>query len=837
MRILSAKITGNKRLQLAKISGIEIDFVALCQTIIGTNGSGKSTVLREYSPLPANSSDYIKGGGKEVQFLARDGEEYIATSEFNHGWLHSMIRVSDNVELNPGKTRQVQKQIVEQLTGLTEEIFDILVGDTTFTQMAPNKRREWILSFSGSDLEYAMKVYRDLNKRYMDSVALQKHYAKRLATELEGVLGEDQVEELKRDAKAYVDRINMLMLERDSNVDPTVNSEQIIDRLARAMASEENLFNRIADYKVVLPEGLSLDIQDSRDVDRIVANIQNDVDLKKRELAIAYEEHEAMKKYMDMLDRSGAGGVDDLKVELAHLDSTVETLTNQIDSHLDENDPAQAKWALNTILFEFIENINLLPSDVNEYEQKAEYTQRQIGTARDLIAKRTAEQREIDHKLYHWSNVEPVQCPDCTSVFAPGVDQHQMERLKVEYGTLDRTIEELNHSLEDLIGFASEYDQYKQRVNRIQSIMREYQVLNPLWNMIRTHIDTNQPAMMINGIVHSYAADMDLSIQIYNLKKERYTKGLILESALAITQGHGDVSADRITRIEQRIKLIMSEIDDANAHINAIRAFSRSVVDLDSLNEKHREVINAINVLTYNYQMTLRNECLDEDIGLLQGQLAVTQSKLSDATTAHALIEDLRVCKRSADEDVIVHKALVNGLSPSNGLIGKRIRSFADRFIAQMNAYIGTVWTYPMQIIAGDMDAAVDCKFPLESEGELSDGKIKVVSPDIAKSSSAQTDIINIAFRLTAMLCLGLNDFPLYLDEAGVRMDEKHRDRFNGLIEQLMERKQVSQVFMISHYAAMHGVFTNADITVIDKANIINIPREYNQNAVITYME
>lgn len=837
MQILSAIIKGNKRLQLAKIDSIEIDFIALCQTIIGTNGSGKSTLLREWSPLPAISSDYVKGGGKTVQFLANDGEEYIATSELGHGWTHGLVRVSDNVELNPGKTRQVQKQVVEQLTGITEELFDVLVGDTTFTQMAPNKRREWILSFSGSDLEFAMKVYRDLNKRYMDSVALQKHYAKRLATELESVMGEDQVNELKESAKAYIDRINLLMLERDSSVDPTVSSDQLIDRLARAVTSQESLFDRIDKYKVTIPENLNLDIQSSEDVERIVAGIQGDIDLMKRELAMAYEEHEAMKNYMDMLSRTGAGGVEELKAELVNIEAQIEDALKSIDSHLDEVDPTQAKWVLDSILFELIEHINLLPTDIGEHEKQEIENRNRMQSARELIASNSAKLREIDHKLYHWSNVEPVQCPDCTSVFAPGVDQQQMERLKQEYAALENKLNELNNILERTSEYAAEFDQSRQRMARVQNIMREHQILNPLWKLIRTHIDTNGPAMMINAIIHGYAKDLEHSVRVQNLRNEHHTKGMVLSAATAITQGHGDVSADRVLKIEQRIKDIHNDMTSANAHIQTMRAFSRDVDELDKLNHQHREAVNAISVLVYNYQLTLRNECLDEDIGLLQSQLATTQAKLSDANTVQALIDDLRASKKSADDDVLIHKTLVAGLSPSNGLIGQRIRSFADSFIAQMNAYIAMVWTYPMQIIAGDMDAAVDCKFPLESEGELSDGKIKVVSPDISKSSSAQTDIINIAFRLTAMLCLGLDNTPLYLDEAGVRMDEKHRDRFNGLIEQLMERKQVSQVFMISHYAAMHGVFTNADITVIDKSNIINIPREYNQNAVINYID
>lgn len=836
-KIHSAKITGNIRLQLAKIGSIEINFESDCQTIIGTNGSGKSTLLREYSPLPPVSADYIKGGGKTIHFEDDKGVQYVAESENKHGWTHSLIRISDGVELNPGKTRQVQKQLIEQICGLTEELFDILVGDVTFTQMAPNKRREWILSFSGSDLEYAMKIYRDLNKRLMDSIALQKHYAKRLATELEGVMGEDQINDLRRSAKLCIERINLLMMERDSTVDPSVSSSQIIDHLARTQSLEEKIFSQIEQYKVAVPEGLNLDIASREDVDRAIGIIRSDISIMQRDLNAAYEEHATLDKYMKMLSSAGANGIDDLKLRVDELNAQLLDLQARRSLDITFNQPAQAQWALKSILFEVIELINLMPTDIPEYEMGGMRNAQQIREVRELIAKKQGELKEHDHKLYHMSNVDQVQCPQCTLVFAPGVDPNHVDQLKHAYGTVENQIATLDLKLNDLMDIAMEHDQYHQRTNRLQQIMHNNDCLSPLWNMIRSHIDRNEPTLMLNTMIHEYGAELDLAVQCDTIGQELYTRKMILDNAMAITQGHGDVNADRINSINTRITDTLNRMGEAKKYIQAIETFARAANDLDNLNAQYQDTVDQISALLLNYQLTLRNECLDEDIGVLQTQLASTQSTLSDATTAAALIEELRRNKKQADEDVAVHKSLVDGLSPNTGLIAKNIRTFIDGYVDQMNSFVGEVWTYPMKIIGCDIDAAVDCKFPLESEGELSGGVIKVVSPDISKSSSAQTDIINFAFRLTAMMCLGFEGYVLYLDEAGVRMDEKHRDRFNGLIERLLERKQVSQIFMISHYAAMHGVFTNADITVVDKTNIINIPREYNQNVTIEYLE
>lgn len=93
-------------------------------------------------------------------------------------------------------------------------------------------------------------------------------------------------------------------------------------------------------------------------------------------------------------------------------------------------------------------------------------------------------------------------------------------------------------------------------------------------------------------------------------------------------------------------------------------------------------------------------------------------------------------------------------------------------------------------------------------------------------------EIVNLAFKLTGMLYLGLTDYPLYLDELGAAFDEQHRINVMNFVKQLMEVNQHSQMFLISHYAASWGVFTGAQVLVLDGSNIA-IPQEYNKHAVL----
>lgn len=64
-------------------------------------------------------------------------------------------------------------------------------------------------------------------------------------------------------------------------------------------------------------------------------------------------------------------------------------------------------------------------------------------------------------------------------------------------------------------------------------------------------------------------------------------------------------------------------------------------------------------------------------------------------------------------------------------------------------------------------------------------------------------------------------------------MDDTHRIRAMKMIYDAVVNNQCSQMFFISHFAPQHGVFTQAEVLVINPDNLQTIPDNYNAHAKI----
>ena len=73
------------RLRLKNIEYFEMNPSEPVQLILGTNGSGKSSIMMELSPLPSEASDYRDGGYKEIH-IEKDKQQ----------WFQAGVRASKN---------------------------------------------------------------------------------------------------------------------------------------------------------------------------------------------------------------------------------------------------------------------------------------------------------------------------------------------------------------------------------------------------------------------------------------------------------------------------------------------------------------------------------------------------------------------------------------------------------------------------------------------------------------------------------------------------------------------------------------------------------------------
>lgn len=835
MRFNSLELTDNNRLLLAMIKKINLTYTEDCQITIGTNGSGKSTVMRETSPLPAIADDYMIGGGK-VARVTHKGEKYTATSikVTEKGWKHSLIHEEDETELNPGGTRAVQKQLVEEIFGLTEEIFDILVGDTVFTNMSPALRREWILSFSGSDLEYAMEVYKKLAVKQREAQTLQRHYAGRLATELGNQIKDDEIEHLRIVTKQSTDSINQLMLEKDGTRQPSHQIQRQIDDITTEV--QERLEDIIHSEHII--DGyFGGEVKDLADVGIVLQDMSAQKEGLKQHLKSLYHRADRMREFLRTLESSGAGGVAELEEVTKHKQEEVDDWMGLIHHHHTHTDAEALCGLLSGQIGIITDLLHSIPDNTS-----GEYTpdryMRLVNEQKSImvdINQIDSKSKDIEHQLYHLQNVSAVDCPDCHSHFTPGASDSQITALRDKLSAFGNSRHQRESLIEELDLKLTEQKAYQQKVMDLNQFIDRMPKLKPLWNLIApldVYRGGNAKAVTV---AMQYLNDLELSCDI--LKHEAVIRANkdIIESISQLTQGQNVVNEAELTSLDQEISNTLRDIEQLDARFRTLKQFESQAQSLTMDAEQYHQRVYELRDLTIDYLLSLRNECIEEDIREQQIVLANVQAKLHSSLTGKALIDELRRNKEIVDEDLKCLSVMEAKLSPKNGLIATHIKTFFDQFIEQMNAIIAEVWTYPMQIMVSDIVAdGMNCKFPVVVESVEHGVNAKVTSKDVAKTSSSQIDIINFAFRIVAMMCLGLEEYPLYLDEVGIRMDEKHRDRFNAFIERYMEAKQGSQMFMISHYVAMHGIFTQAEICLLDKQNIMNLPDFFNRHVEIT---
>ena len=163
MKILSLKLSGYKRFLLSNLTNFEINVTSDIQLILGTNGSGKSSLLEALSPYPQSRTDFIKGGSKYLE-IEHNNSNYLLISNYNGTVKHQFIR--NGINLNEGGTATIQKELVEQELSFNNQLHNLLTGKVTFSNMTPLQRREWIMKISNIDLSYALCKYDEVKTRF-----------------------------------------------------------------------------------------------------------------------------------------------------------------------------------------------------------------------------------------------------------------------------------------------------------------------------------------------------------------------------------------------------------------------------------------------------------------------------------------------------------------------------------------------------------------------------------------------------------------------------------------------------------------------------------------------
>ena len=822
MKIEKLILEGYRQLMLSDTHYFEYTPKQCLQLILGTNGSGKTSVLFELTPYPAHHSCFITNGRKCIE-IEHEGKHYVLDSKYPGGsGNHSFYCVDTDEEMNPGATYRIQQQLVDQVFGWDKDLMELMLGATSFTSMSTNQRREWLKRLCVVDMDRSFATLKAASSQQRDARGTIAQIGKRLIQEAKEQVDFQEIDRLKAEVKTHHAKLEELYPKRR----PLKNVSVELDK-ARARCDEDAA--KYLRRSVMPPHGL------------FFAN-QGDVTAYLRK-----EQEEAVRlkqKYKGLLEN-----IDQLTRELAQLDTNDGVTLEEAEKHVKELDAQiaiqQEKQFAPTRLpvvsfygrgfdFTVVESLyrrfSGLLSTIPDNEQ-ALFSQESRRKAeekyRTLNGMLEAAQHDVKlnrERLARMKACEEVECPRCHHDFKPGVNPRDPQLCEDKIKELHDKIDKLLPAIEETQTFLNDLGDYLNYVGQFRELFNQHDYCVELKDYCIEHkVAFRTPRAWLTDL-ESWFERSKVLYEIGRLEKTRSdyadriaffkntdTAGIKrrrellcqLEGQLHDTQLQQNDVRNRIVRIEQYI------VDKREEELAGKRLLERYQQLLSDVKDTFDNAFQA---------------GLSEEIQTHQTAVALLEEKLHQHAMKEGGRQALERQKTDAERDQYIYGLIVDALSPIDGLIGRYLKSSMGNVVSRMNALISRIWSYPLEVLTSPLEKdELTYKFPLNADNGA------VIAPDIKQGSSAQRDIVNFAFKLTVMSILKRTDFPLYLDELGASFDEKHRIQLIDCIESMMENEHLHQVFFISHYAATHGAFSHADVAVLDPRNI-TVPRQYNQH-------
>ena len=816
MKIERLELYGYKRLMLSNIQRFVYTPEAPQQLILGTNGSGKSSILFELSPLPAQAANYAKDGFKDITISHR-GAQYRLVSAFKSGNKHSFLK--DNEELNPGGTGQVQKELVRREFGLTPELHEILIGDLKFTDMPPMRRRDWITALSSADFSYALGVFNKLRTAARDHQGAVRHLKQRLTQETNNLKTLVELEGLEEKSQQLRDELTLLLSSRTPGVD---HFDALSTELDGYLVQIRKLARATVQQIVPVPAGKSF--KSVQDVQTDLQAIENEVSLTQSLLERATKEYSDLEAMLASITGSGEVEIDNLDELLETEQVAVEELHASLELFKELEDGDVLLRDTDKVLPDLITLFAHLPDNTDRHfsRERVAAAQDAIREARKVVDKSSARLAQIHARLTLINSAKDTQCPKCLYVWREGYSENEVRQNEQWQSEHNAIIDQAQRAIAEHEAYLEAAQNYTALYNQFRGFVNGYPRMKALWDyLLENHCVTNRPETQTD-VFYIWRRDVERTAQIEASKRK--LKQLHELSDKQHQLGGSRHFHLRLQQLHHEIEETTGKLQDLRATVKDRRSYMSHVVQVDALAQELNQLLQRFQQCQSDLIVSLRNREIDRVVTAHQNELGVIQHQLNERRTLEGIVRDLSADLDRVELDYQATSLLAQALSPTEGLIAEQLRGSIQCLVDQINSIIASVWTYDLAVLPCGMESEeLDYKFPLQVRS------VDNIVSDISKGSTAQREIVNFAFVLTVMLYLGLSDYPLYLDELGAGFDEQHRTNVMGFVKQLIDTNHHSQLFMVSHYAANHGSFVSAQVLVLDGSNIA-VPGSFNQH-------
>lgn len=801
-----------KRFFLNKIDTLEYTPNKPMQIILGTNGCGKSQLLRQLNPLPANLKNEFYDKGYKYIEIEHLNKLYILSSGYVGSNKHSFI--VDELELNPGGTRKVQLDLVYEHFKITPDIIEILLNNNRLTIMPPNERKKWISELSNIDYRYSIGVYNKLRARHRDLVGGIKLLQDELVKSESNNIDKDQLEKLKTNKsklEEYYDYINSLYLHKNNNIDIEHIKNKLLSSTNNiSILTKPNINLEEAKQELTKHETLILEYNKSLEkYYKELSDLEKTLEPKDKELLLD--------KYKDITDK-------------------VNNLSKQNTLNLEVNNIKHYCSVFSNLYYDIVGILNELHEykDIRllskEDKDKIISMESNIKESIELSTRKLQLiEEELKHLNDHKSEEHKVSCPKCSHSWYNGYDINKVEQLTKEKDMLITKIDKLKIHNKNYTDKKTKIEELNNIKDRFRELLKSNWELKPVLEYILKNIDFDRSDVLeMITVVDKVNILLDNIKDLTELTKEKES----LEQQLKNLEDFKQLESNRK---EELMKNIHTNIDKVNIDkvksIEYITKIKNDIINYDNYTkyiDSTNSILKELRIATKSNMIQLRNRYLQELASYVKEEIITIDKTLQDVLSYENKYKKDSLLLEDYKKKEKVLKLMVKELSPNEGLIAKSINSFLNVFVKEMNYVINKIWSYDIELLTCDItdEDDLDYKFKVKVNNDE-------IIEDISKMSSSMKEIVDLAFRLVFCKYMKLVDVPLVLDEFASSFDKNHREEAYKVIDKILSSDYL-QVYIVCHFESLYGSLSNCDFNVLSTNNIeLGSVNEYNKNMLI----
>ena len=420
-----------------------------------------------------------------------------------------------------------------------------------------------------------------------------------------------------------------------------------------------------------------------------------------------------------------------------------------------------------------------------------------------------------------------VACPKCTFTWLLGYSKPAHDKVVADLIAIDESHDKLEASMKLCDEDLEKAKYYFELMRNFRYFTSSNQEIAPVWAYISSQnwIFT-QPMRIVNWL-QQYIQDLHILSKIDDTRRE-------LKSLNELAILSDEASSSNLASLEKQFHNLQLTLAESQAYIRSyekavsdITKYLKVLDDIETIKPKLTEAYLGISDYMYEHLEEARYDAIRDILNDLHLKLNQRVIQLRRSDEQDAVVQRLKENIEVMTNDARLMKIAVKELSPKEGLIARSLLGFINLFLHKANSFIRKVWKYPLEILPlsiaeGEVD--LDYKFKLKV------GEHGKPVEDVSKGSSAIKEVIDLAFKIVTMQYLGLQDYPLYLDELGHSMDHAHREAIFGVINDLFTSADFEQIYVVSHFVSNYGSLMDTDVNVLCEANV-QLPShlKYNQ--------